>query len=116
MCRKLPRLQPGKFYLLLDDVVDVLRIDRASDHIAPAIDRAEYAARVDAGRFEPGVECIDWPAGKIDDFIVIGTGCLGAAEMDGERGQGGAILGGDRWLVGALFLSQPNDLAAATAT
>lgn len=56
--RKLPRLQLGKFCPLLDDFVDGLRIDRAFGHIAPAVDGTEYAAHVDAGCFEPGIECL----------------------------------------------------------
>lgn len=70
---------------------------------------------VDVGGVEPGVQRLDRPGSEIDGLILIGTGCFRAAEMDGERGRGRAVVDLDCGLDRELLLAQPGNSAAPAA-
>jgi hypothetical protein len=100
---------------LLQDRVDRLRIERPLRNRAPAPDLAKHAALVDVCRSRPRVECLDWPAGEIDDIVRLATRRFGAAEMDGDGGEGRAVGHLDRSFHGQLFQAKACDLAASAA-
>ena len=112
MCGKLPRLQPCQRRPLLDDLVDCTRLQRALRNIPPAIDLAKNAPAFDSSSRKPGVERVHRPTSQINGFVVIGTRRLGAAEMDGKRGEGRGPLDGDWWLGGELLPAQTGNLTA----
>ncbi len=97
---------------LLDDPVDGARFERSCRDIAPAIDFAKHTALVNVCRFKPVGKRFDGSAGQIDDLVLIGTAGFGATKMDAERGEGRAILIGDRGLFVQLFYAQAGHLAA----
>ena len=51
--------------------------------------------------------------GEIDDIVLLATAGLGAAEMDGERGEGRTVPSCDRRLDSQLLATQAGDFAAA---
>ncbi|MNE01168.1 hypothetical protein D3C80_935980 [compost metagenome] len=112
MCREFSRVEAGHLSSLFDDRVDGARFECTCGNIAPAINFSKHAALVDFCCFQPAGEGFDRTAGQIDGFIVIGTTGFGASEMDAERGEGGAVLIGDRDLFDKLFRSQAGNFAA----
>jgi hypothetical protein len=81
---RVPKNPPGHFRPLLQNCVDRLRIERPLRNRAPAPDPTKHAALVDVCRSRPRVECLDWPAGEIDDIVRLAARRFRPAEMDGE--------------------------------
>src|SRR5262249_35084259 len=50
-----------------------------------------------------------------DDLVLVGAAGLGAAEMNGERGEGALILADNRRFFAELLTAQAGHLAAAAA-
>lgn len=88
MRREFRRVESSHLGPLFDERIDRARLQRPLRDIAPTIDLPKNTPALDLSCRKPGGERINGPARQINDLVVLRAGCLGAAQMDGERGEG----------------------------